>query len=120
MEYRRLFQAGGTYFFTVVTEGRQPLLIQHIDRLRAAFRHIQNKHPFEIQAIVILPDRLHTLWRLPEGDTDFSNRWMAIKRKFSSGFPAMHQNRSKASKREKGMVTWLPRKTGRMVHSPAS
>jgi putative transposase len=35
MEYRRLYQSGARYFFTVVTENREPLLI----RLRAAFRY---------------------------------------------------------------------------------
>lgn len=32
-----------------------------------------------------LPDHLHTLWTLPEGDADFSGRWRAIKAPFSRG-----------------------------------
>ncbi|MEM9002535.1 MAG: transposase [Cyanobacteria bacterium P01_F01_bin.86] len=103
MEYRRYYQPGGTYFFTVVTNNRHPLLVEHIDRLRQAFRYGMTKYPFTIDGIVILPDHLHTIWRLPDGDDDFSTRWMVIKRKFSAGFPSNISNRSKQMKREKGI-----------------
>ncbi|NJO52668.1 MAG: transposase [Leptolyngbyaceae cyanobacterium RM2_2_4] len=101
MEYRRYYQSGGTYFFTVVTEHRQPLLIDHIDQLRAAFWHVMKRYPFIIEGIVILPDHLHTLWHLPDGDSNFSLRWMLIKRKFSAGFKTELVNLSKQAKREK-------------------
>jgi putative transposase len=103
MEYRRYYQPGGTYFFTIVTEHRQPLLIEHVDRLRAAFRYGIDRYPFIIEGIVILPDHLHTIWRLPNGDDNFSLRWMVIKRKFSAGFAAQMINSSKQAKREKGI-----------------
>ncbi len=103
MDYRRARMPGATYFFTVVTESRRPLLVENIERLRNAFRHARAKRPFHIDAIVILPDHLHTLISLPEGDNDYSSRWMIIKRKFSSALPAMPSTRSQASKREKGV-----------------
>jgi putative transposase len=103
MDYRRYYHPGGSYFFTVVTEKRKPLLIQNIDRLRAAFRHGMQKYPFTIDGIVVLPDHLHTLWRLPEGDDNFSIRWMLIKRKFSAGLKTDFVNHSKQRKREKGI-----------------
>ncbi len=103
MEYRRFYQSGAIYFFTVVTEDRKPLLIDNIERLRSAFRLCKDRYPFDIEAIVVLPDHLHTLWKLPEGDKDFSKRWMVIKRKFSSGLPCGIVNASKARKREKGI-----------------
>ncbi len=103
MDYRRFYQSGARYFFTVVTENRSPLLIDHIDRLRASFRLCLARHPFEIEAMVVLPDHLHTLWRLPDGDVDFSTRWMVIKRHFSTGFDSINVNPSKARKREKGI-----------------
>ena len=103
MDYRRCYQPGGHYFFTVVTEQRQPLLIEHIDRLRTAFHHGMERYPFTIEAIVVLPDHLHTLWRLPDGDADFSTRWMVIKRKFSAGLKPGITNASKLHKREKGI-----------------
>lgn len=103
MEYRRLYQSGARYFFTVVTENREPLLIDNIERLRAAFRLCLLRYPFEIEAIVVLPDHIHTLWRLPDGDSDFSTRWMVIKRKFSAGLPSHFVSDSKTKKREKGI-----------------
>lgn len=103
MEYRRLFIPGAHYFFTVVTEGRKPLLVDHIDRLREAFRLCKTRYPFEIEAIVVMPDHIHSLWRLPEQDCQFSLRWMVIKRKFSAGLPTGHLSASKQQKREKGI-----------------
>ncbi|VFQ46729.1 REP-associated tyrosine transposase [Desulfoluna butyratoxydans] len=103
MRYRRVYQPGARYFFTVVTENRCPLLIEHIDRLRESFRLCVNRHPFEIEAIVVLPDHVHTLWRLPDGDINFSMRWMVIKRHFSTGLPRGVIGSSKAKKREKGI-----------------
>ncbi len=103
MEYRRFYQPGARYFFTVVTANRKPLLIENIDRLRAAFQMCKSRYSFDIEAIVVLPDHLHTIWRLPEGDADFSRRWMVIKRKFSSGLPQAAVSQSKVKKREKGI-----------------
>jgi putative transposase len=91
------------YFFTVVTQGRQPLLVEQIGRLRQAFRHVMERYPFDIEAIVILPDHLHTIWRLPPDDVDYSHRWMLIKRSFSSGLPAAGVSTSMQAKREKGI-----------------
>ena len=103
MHYRRVYQSGARYFFTVVTENRQALLIENIERLRAAFRLGMSRYPFEIEAIVVLPDHIHTIWRLPEGDADFSKRWMVIKRKFSAGLQSAVVSDSKLKKREKGI-----------------
>ncbi|NOQ63446.1 MAG: transposase [Methyloprofundus sp.] len=103
MQYRRFYQPGARYFFTVVTANRKPLLIENINRLRVAFKTCKERYPFEIDAIVVLPDHLHTLWRLPEGDADFSKRWMVIKRQFSSGLPREDTSASKIKKREKGI-----------------
>ncbi len=44
----------------------KPLLIYHIDELRGAFKKIKQNHPFNIEAIIILPDHFHTLWQLPK------------------------------------------------------
>jgi len=73
---------GATYFFTVVTYRRQPLLTrpEAMDALREAFRSVKHAHPFEMDAVIILPDHLHALWTLPAGDEDFSRRWAMIKR----------------------------------------
>jgi putative transposase len=103
MDYRRQHQDGATYFFTPVTEKRRPILVEHIDRLRDAFRQVRDRRHFIIEGIVILPDHLHTLWMLPREDSDYSMRWQQIKRCFSAGLPAKPSNRSQFSKREKGI-----------------
>lgn len=79
--YRRADLKGGTYFFTVVTEKRQPILIEPDAReaLRHAIEKTREKHPFIIDAWVLLPNHLHTVWTLPENDADFSSRWSLIK-----------------------------------------
>lgn len=82
--YRRNRVAGGTYFFTVTLRDRSSdLLVRHVDLLREAFRLVHNIRPFTIDAIVILPEHCHALWTLPEGDTDYSGRWRAIKSHFT-------------------------------------
>jgi REP element-mobilizing transposase RayT len=76
-DYRRVFVAGGCYFFALVTQDRRPLFADadKVARLREGFRRVKAAHPFEIDAAVILPDPLHPVWRLPEGDMDYPLRW---------------------------------------------
>ena len=86
MRYRRAKIYGGTYFFTVnLAERGRTLLVDHIEHLRNAVRLVTSRHPFVIDAIVILPDHIHALWTLPEGDADYSTRWALIKAGFSRG-----------------------------------
>jgi REP element-mobilizing transposase RayT len=85
--YRRNFIAGGSFFFTVnLAERRLRLLTQHIDELRAAFSETRRRHPFTIDAVCVLPDHLHAVWTLPEGDADFATRWRLINRHFRAAF----------------------------------
>jgi len=80
VQYRRNRVSGGTYFFTVNIKNRQScLLTTYLDLLRAAFRIVRHKQPFQIIAIVILPEHLHTVWTLPVGDDNYSARWRAVK-----------------------------------------
>jgi putative transposase len=85
MEYRRAKTPGATYFFTVVTHQRQPMLHlpENVALLRQAFKHIKQRHPFTIDAIAILPDHIHCLWTMPPGSANFSTRWRLIKEYFS-------------------------------------
>jgi putative transposase len=41
-----------------------------------------------IDAIVVLPDHLHIMMALPDGDPDFSTRLSLIKRRFTDGLAA--------------------------------
>ncbi|MGE8503531.1 MAG: REP-associated tyrosine transposase [Pseudomonas sp.] len=81
-DYRRAAVPGGIYFFTLVSERRQPILTYPDIRqaLREAIETVRLTQPFTIDAWVLLPDHLHAIWRLPPGDADFSNRWRLIKR----------------------------------------
>jgi putative transposase len=103
--YRRVFIPGGCYFFTVVTEGRRPLLTGpgNVARLREGFRRVRAAHPFHIDALVILPDHVHAIWRLPEGDGDCALRWRKIKHYFSIGQEAARDRASLERRREKGI-----------------
>jgi REP-associated tyrosine transposase len=87
--YRRVRVPGGTYFFTVnLLERRRTLLVDHIDALRDSFHVAQAARPYALLAWVILPDHLHCVWRLPEGDADNGTRWRHIKSHFSRSIPA--------------------------------
>ena len=85
MRYRRTRTKGGTFFFTVVTHNREHLLTEpeNIQLLRQSIKHVMDKHPFKINAFVLLPDHLHCIWTLPDGDDDFSTRWRLIKGTFT-------------------------------------
>jgi putative transposase len=89
MQYRRLWHAGGTYFFTVnlLQRRNNDLLVRHIDDLRASVAKVKVKHPFIIHAWVVLPDHFHCVIELPEGDADFAMRLRLIKVGFSKALP---------------------------------
>ena len=83
--YRRANFPGGYYFFTVVTYQRRKLFVTEFSRecLRKAITGTRIRRPFEIIAFCLLPQHLHCIWKLPEGDADFSTRWASIKGCFS-------------------------------------
>ncbi len=103
--YRRSLVLGGTYFFTVnLADRRSRLLMEHIARVRAAFQTVRERRPYQTIAVCVLPDHLHAIWRLPEGDADYSGLWSLIKRHFSSALLASAVlSPSKTAKREKGI-----------------
>ena len=80
--YRRAFVPGGRYFFTLVTWRRKPILgeADAIGAFRFALSKVKRNRPFDIDGIVVLPDHLHCILQLPEGDSDFSGRWREIKK----------------------------------------
>jgi putative transposase len=84
VHYRINFVPGRTYFFTVtLADRRSTLLIDRIDALGAAFRQCRSSHPFETLAIAVMPDHLHCIWTLPDGDADYAIRWSLVKRAFT-------------------------------------
>jgi len=83
--YRRAYEQGGMFFFTVVAHRRRRLFSEAKAReyLRKTVLAVQTERPFELVATVLLPDHLHCIWKLPDGDSDFSIRWACIKKGFS-------------------------------------
>jgi putative transposase len=103
--YRRVKIEGGISFFTLALADRgNDLLVRHIERLRSAYAGVQRRLPFTTVAICILPDHIHTLWQLPDGDADYASRWSLFKSAFSRGLaPAPTRSASNITKREKGI-----------------
>jgi len=104
--YIRAKCEGGYYFFTVVTNGRIRLFLTPLGRdcLHEAFEFTRSRRPFESVAFCLLPNHLHCVWKLPEGDADFSTRWASIKGRFSRAFLGQggRQTTPSASRHRKG------------------
>jgi putative transposase len=113
-DYRRDRTTGGTYFFTVVTAHRRNILIEPEarDALRETISSVRNEYPFKVEAWVLLPDHLHCIWTLPEGDADFSKRWGLIKAGFSKRTRSVFYEenlRSSSRRRHKESTVWQRR-----------
>jgi putative transposase len=105
--YRRVRVAGATYFFTVATYRRQPLLThpEVIITLRQALRSVKQRLPFHIDALVLLPNHLHAVLTLPPGDDNYTARLSLIKRHVSQSawhLIAVPQSSSRLRRRELG------------------
>ena len=105
MRYRRAFATGATWFFTVnLADRQQDLLTRHITLLREVMHEVKVHHPFEIDAMVVLPEHLHAIWTLPPDDADYPTRWSLIKSGFSRTLPKTEAiGDSRRSKRERGI-----------------
>jgi putative transposase len=107
--YRRNIVSGDSFFFTVnLADRRLRLLTDNITLLRSAFRYARSRHPFTVDAIIVLPDHLHAIWTMPDGDADYALRWRLIKSSFSRALPQGELvSRSRVGKGERG--TWQRR-----------
>ena len=100
-DYRRNRVPGGAYFFTVnLLERNSRLLTDRIEALREAVRKVRRARAFHIDSWVVLPEHIHCIWTLPEGDSDYSGRWRAIKIAFAKSVPKTE--RRSAVRRAKG------------------
>ena len=97
VRYRRNFLAGGTFFLTLTLRDRRSrILVEHVGLLRKSFRAARQRHPFVIEAIVVLPEHLHMVMTLPPDDAGYDSRIRFVKGRFSrriaqSGAP-IHRN----------------------------
>lgn len=111
--YRRA-RTGHTFFFTLVAYHRRPILCHPTIRnsLRRAIQNLRHTRPFSIDGWVLLPDHLHCIWTLPDGDSDFSTRWSLIKRavsRFSRDVALDPDSRSASARKHRESTIWQRR-----------
>ena len=107
--YRRARVPGATWFFTVnLRDRRSDLLVREIELLRETVRAARVRHPFHIDAWVVLPEHMHCLWTLPPGDAEYALRWQVIKFGFSKRLPK-DEARSDAELRRRERGIWQRR-----------
>jgi putative transposase len=70
--------------------------------LRAAVGAVRRARPFSVNAWVVLSDHMHAVWTLPEGDSDYSLRWAAIKARFTIGLRELGLSEDDAQRRRPG------------------
>ncbi len=102
------------YFLTLVSASRRPIFSDDAARgmLRQAIEEAQSLLPFTLVASVLMPEHLHVMMRLPEGQSDYPCRVSKIKRNFTARFLAQGGVEAavrpgKARQRYRGV--WQPR-----------
>jgi len=80
--YKRIFLNGYSYFLTIKTYQNNPILLKNIELLRESFKEAKRKYQFQIEAIVILPDHIHTIIT-PHQAEDYPHIIRTIKTYFS-------------------------------------
>ncbi len=120
MRYRRAWMPGGTYFLTLVTHRRQPILLTptNLPRLGRALRHVRIKHPFRLDGIVVLPDHVHCIMDLPEGDADFALRVRLIKSYFTRACVPLQNGQSQSRHTRAERPVWQRRYWEHLIRGP--
>jgi putative transposase len=103
-DYRRPYLTGATIFFTVALADRgADTLVRRVDALREAVRVTRAQRPFGVEAWVVLPDHMHCVWTLPQGDRDYPTRWRLIKSRFSRAVGTGRLRPSHIARNERGI-----------------
>ena len=105
--YRRIFEDGYSYYLTIVTHKRHPILINNITLLRKSFAQSKKRFDYTINAIVVLPDHIHMVIT-PKKATDYPKIIGAVKAYFSLYYEtdnneALEQSSSRHKKRYKAI-----------------
>jgi putative transposase len=121
-QYRRNHIEGGTYFFTVITYMRQPILDERsIPIFKEGLKECISKKPFSVEAVAILPDHIHCIWQLPPDDADYSSRWKFIKTFFTKNyFRFLDETYQVGKKCRVGGVPTEPTKSNQLIKPTAS
>ena len=111
MKYRRLFLAGGTYFFTLVTYNRIKIFYNNANTsfFIDSLNNVQHHHPFELLSYCILPDHVHMIWKLPENDGDFPLRIRLLKSYFSRQYTGFESPQSASRSHKNERMIWQRR-----------
>jgi len=107
--YRRFPPDNRPIFITLVTYQRRPILVDHRGALRHALEQTRNSLPFDLHAIVLLPDHCHLIMQLPEGETDFSVRINQIKGRFSRALPGLDETTDHSRQKRRERAVWQRR-----------
>ena len=92
--YKRIYLDGYSYFITMVTQGRNPILVDHITLLRDSFKRSKQRYDYQLDAIVILPDHIHMILT-PKNPHEYSKIITHIKRSFVYGLDASLKEKAK-------------------------
>lgn len=119
-DYRRWFVAGGSFFFTVVVNGRRRLFdnARAVTMLGNVLRDCHARWPVTVDAIVLLPDHLHTIWTMPSGDAQYPKRWGWIKKEFTKAWLALPAGQAPPDIRERAISSSRNRERRRGLWQP--
>ena len=109
--YKRIFKDGYSYFLTMTTYGRNPILIENIKLLRESFWVSKQNYAYTIDAIVILPDHIHMVITLTNAK-DYPKIIRSIKQYFSKRCDPKyyaHYKQSKSRNTEGYLPVWQKR-----------
>jgi len=84
--YKRIFMDGYSYYITMVTHERNPILIENIDLLRESFRISKTVYRYRIDAIVVMPDHVHMIIT-PRNVEEYPHIIRTVKQYFSKHCP---------------------------------
>jgi len=94
--YKRIYQEGYSYFITIVTHRREPILLDNIALLRKSFALSKKSYSYHIDAIIILPDHIHMIIT-PTKAKEYSKIISHIKRSFVYGLDDNYRQNAKMS-----------------------
>ncbi len=122
--YQRIFLPNHSYFFTIVTHHREPILLDNIELLRESFRESKRFFEYKIDAIVILPDHLHIILT-PKNVEEYPRIIKAIKYNFSKRYnvdtrieQSFSRHKRASSPTLKNKLTVQNSKTSQTIESP--
>jgi len=92
--YIRNYVEGGTFFFILVTHDRNTIFhdSSSIEICLDAIKRTQKFHPFELVAYCVMPEHLHLLVSLPDGQIDYSTINKELKKRVTKEIRRQRNN----------------------------